>query len=83
MDNEFLQERIDKLKQQITAYDLAIDSLSSGVQEYTLDTGQNVQKVKIADISMLNKSVDQMLNRLSILEARCGNSRTVIARPGF
>ena len=43
---------------------------SGGVQEYTIDTGQDRQTVKRSDLSSLYIRHKELLNTISILEAR-------------
>ena len=69
--DQFLQERIDKTKELIIAYEDAVLNLVSGeIQSYTLDTGQSRQSVTKADIPTLNDQIDALYNRLVTLCAR-------------
>ena len=43
---------------------------SGGVQEYTIDTGQNRQTVKRSDLSSLYIRQKELLNQIAILESR-------------
>ena len=43
---------------------------SGGVQEYTIDTGQDRQTVKRSDLSLLYIRHKELLNTISILEMR-------------
>lgn len=43
---------------------------SGGVQEYTIDTGQDRQTVKRSDLSSLYVRQKELLNTISILEMR-------------
>ena len=43
---------------------------SGGVQEYTIDTGQDRQTVKRADLSSLYVRQKELLNLIAILESR-------------
>ena len=43
---------------------------SGGVQEYTIDTGQDRQTVKRSDLSSLYVQQKELLNTISILEMR-------------
>lgn len=43
---------------------------SGGVQEYTIDTGQDRQTVKRSDLSSLYMRQKELLNTISILETR-------------
>ena len=43
---------------------------SGGVQEYTIDTGQDRQTVKRSDLSSLYIRQKELLNTISILETR-------------
>lgn len=43
---------------------------AGGVQEYTIDTGQNRQTVKRSDLSSLYIRQKELLNQIAILESR-------------
>lgn len=77
MGREFLQERIASTKSQIIAYEGAVDALASGVQSYSLNTGQSQQSVTRANLKDINSTLDSLYNRLVTLEARLtGNGAT-------
>lgn len=79
---EWLEARVTATKAAIEATEAAILALSSGAQSYTLDTGQTRQVVTKADIASLRLQLNELENRLSVLDARlCGAGRTVL--PGF
>ena len=82
MAQTFFKEMLKREKEKAFIYQDAIDALVSGrVSEYTLDTGQDRQTVKRNNIKELEDNLELILNRVSVLEARCGNSRTVIIQP--
>lgn len=83
MDRAFLLGRIDATKLQIIAYENAAIALSSGVQSYTLDTGQDRQTVTRADIRSIQLNIDQLYNRLTMLQARLCGGHVVIAGPDW
>jgi len=83
MDRTFIQARIDATKLQIVAYEDAALALASGVQSYTLDTGQSRQTVNKLDLSAINKTIDSLYNRCATLEARLNGSGTLTARPAW
>jgi hypothetical protein len=79
---EWLEERVTATKAAIIATEAAILALSSGAQSYTLDTGQTRQVVIKADIASLRLQLNELENRLSMLDARlCGGGVNII--PGF
>lgn len=80
MDSTFLQDRIAATKKQIAAYEDAVMAISTGkAQSYTLDTGQDRTTVTKLDIRSLQITIDQLYNRLTMLEARLeGGSTTVV-----
>lgn len=82
MDRDFIQARIDATKTQIVAYETAADALVTGVQSYTLDTGQSRQTVTKLDISALQRTIDSLYNRCATLEARL-NGGTLTGRPAW
>ncbi len=83
MDRTFIQGRIDATKVQIVAYEDAAAALATGVQSYTLDTGQSRQTVTKLDIGALQRAIDSLYNRCATLEARLNGSGTVTARPAW
>ena len=80
--NTFLKTRIAAIQLQITAYEDAITAVSGGVQTYKLDTGQTVQNVTRYDLNDLQKALDALYNRYSVMCARL-NSGTVTVRPNW
>lgn len=84
MDSAFLQARITATQTQIATLEDAAASIASGaITSYTLDTGQSRQVVTRANISLINKTIDSLYNRLATLEARLNGSGTVIGRPAW
>jgi 3'-phosphoadenosine 5'-phosphosulfate (PAPS) 3'-phosphatase len=82
IDRAWLEARVTATKAAIIATEEAILQLSSGAQSYTLDTGQTRQVVTKADIASLRLQLNDLENRLAVLDARlCGASTRVI--PGF
>jgi hypothetical protein len=82
IDRAWLEARVTATKAAIIATEEAIVALSSGAQSYTLDTGQTRQVVSKADVSSLRLQLNELENRLAVLDARlCGASTRVI--PGF
>lgn len=80
---DFIRSRIDATKAQIIAYEDATAALASGVQSYTLDTGQTRQTVTKLDLRGLQLTLDQLYNRCATLEARLTGGGTVTVRPGW
>jgi polyhydroxyalkanoate synthesis regulator phasin len=84
VDATFLTERITATKNQIATLEDAALSLSTGaITSYTLDTGQSRQVVTKSNVSLINKTIDSLYNRLATLEARLNGSGTVIGRPAW
>lgn len=82
-DRTFIQGRIDATKLQIVAYEDAALALASGVQSYTLDTGQSRQIVTKLDLIDIQKTIDSLDNRCAALEARLNGSGVLTARPAW
>lgn len=80
--NTFLKTRITAIQAQITAYEDAITALSSGVESYTLDTGQTRQTVKRFEVEKLQQTLDSLYNRYSVMCARL-NGGGVTVRPNW
>lgn len=68
--DDFLEEEFERVKALIVAYDAAILSLSAGRQSYSLNTGQTTLSVTVANLTSLRDSRAQLMNELSVLEAR-------------
>ena len=85
MDRDFLQDRIDKTKLLIAAWEDALQALGdeTGIQSYTFDSGQTRQVVTRSDIGTINRIIDSLMNRLAVLEARLDGRGVVTARPGW
>ncbi|MBK2258725.1 hypothetical protein [Francisella philomiragia] len=80
----FLQDRITATKDQIVALeDAATDLMSGTIQTYTLDTGQSRQVVTKHSIGTINRVLDSLYNRLSILESRQKGGGTIVGRPAW
>ena len=84
MDRAFLEERITATKAAITAYEEAILAIATGGAQvsYKLDTGQTAQWVTKNDLRDLEKALEGLYNRLTILQKRL-NQNGLITRPSF
>lgn len=79
--DQFWQDRLDKLKTTIVLYEDAIAALiTPGVESYTIDTGQTIQKVTKWDIEKLEKILLSYMNRYAELDTRCSGSASFNAR---
>lgn len=73
---QFWQDELNNAQRLLYEIEKAIlyftqEALSSGgVQEYTIDTGQDRQTVKRSDLSSLYVRHKELLNTISILETR-------------
>lgn len=69
ISDTFLDARISKTEEIIVAYEDVILKLATGgaQEEYLLDTGQSRQRVKRTNLNSLNKELDSLYNRLSVL----------------
>lgn len=84
MDSTFIQARITATKLQIVNYEDAAAALGAGgVQSYKLDTGQSILNVTKLDLTMIQKTIDSLYNRLATLEARLTGNGTVIGYPSW
>lgn len=71
MDTAFIQDRITATKNMIVLYETAINAIvTGGVETYTLDTGQTIQKVTKLDVPAMQRTLDSLYNRCATLEAR-------------
>lgn len=78
MTNAFLDERIAATEALIGQYETAMVSAGdTGIQSYTIDTGQNRHTVVKMNITELRRTVTGLYNQLAILELRrFGNPTT-------
>jgi hypothetical protein len=82
IDREWLEARVTATKAAIIAYEEAILALAGGSQSYSIDTGQTRQTVTKADLGSLRLQLNELENRLAVLDARlCGAGTNVV--PGF
>lgn len=83
MANTFLQARLTAIENMIVSYETALASLDNGVQSYSLDTGQSVQKVTKFDIKDLNDVLNSLYNQQTVLYNRLNGKGTLIGRPSW
>ena len=77
-DYQFLTARITATEALIVAYEDAQLALgTSGIQSYSLDTGQSKQMVTRANLTEINKTVNSLYNRRATLLARRDGSGVV------
>lgn len=83
MERSYLQDRITAVKAMIAAYEAAITAIATdGLESYTLDTGQTIQKVTKANLSSIQASYNSLLNLLTTLEARLSGNQNHV-RPAW
>lgn len=80
----FLQSRITNTEAIIIALEAALLAFATntGLQSYTLDTGQTRQTVTRYDISSMKNTLNSQYNLLAVLCARRNGAVTVV-RPAF
>lgn len=82
MNETWLSERLERTKALIVAYEDALEAISSGAQNYTLDTGQTRQVVTKAQLGSIQLTLQRLETRLATLQQRlCGAPQYV--RPGW
>lgn len=79
MADPFWNERLEKTKELIVAYEDAVLAFKNNgdIQEYRLDTGQQITKVTRANIDVINRELDTLYNRYQIFAMRCGLTNVV------
>lgn len=82
-DTQWLLERIEKTKVMIVAYEDAILALSTGAQNYRLNTGQTDQMVTRANLGSMRMQLESLENRKSTLEVRLYGTGAIHVRPAF
>lgn len=84
MANDFFQQQLDIAKAQIVELTNAQTAILTGaIESYRLDTGQSVTQVTKLNVDVLNRMIDSLLNRVSVLEARCTGNNVLIMRPAY
>lgn len=84
MASTFWTDQLAAAKSTLAAYQAAqLAIIAGGIESYTIDTGQSVQKVTKLNIDVLDRQIDALLNRIATLEARCTGSGVFIGSPGF
>jgi hypothetical protein len=78
MDVTWEQERLEKVKAMIEAYEDAIDEFltNADVQTYTLNTGQTTTTVARTQLASLQATLDRLLNRYAVLCQRLNGDGT-------
>ena len=71
---EFWRDELQNARTLLVKVEQAIFALSSGVQEYTIDTGQTRQTVKRSDLDQLRAQRNDLLGQIAALESRLGIS---------
>jgi len=84
MDAAYWQARLTATQAQIEEVEAAISSILSGaVASYTLDTGQTRQAVTKLNISSLERWLDSLLNRATMISVRLNGTGSRYVRPDF
>lgn len=82
--SEYWQARIATLQALVAAYDAALLAFATtGVQQYTVDTGQTKQTVMRAEIASLQGVRNRLLSELDDMGARCGDGSVSYVSPDF
>lgn len=77
MSTTFWSDLLTEKKADYTRVSAAIAALeTSGVQSYSLDTGQTRQVVTKLNLTELRKRAESLLSEISTLEVRCGGGAT-------
>lgn len=78
MNKEFYEERIEKTKEMIVAYEEAVLFLvANPTRSYTFETGQSQQEVTRFDIDKLRESITSLLSLLEYYNDQISNSVTL------
>jgi hypothetical protein len=83
IDVTWIQARIDATRAMIIAYESAILALSSGMQSYSIDTGQTRQTVTKQQLGSLRIQLQDLETRLQFYENKLSGGGAVYVRPGF
>lgn len=69
-EDVWIDQRIEKTRSLIEAYEEALTALASGQMSYSLDTGQTRQTVTKQNITSMRDTLNALENRLATLLAR-------------
>lgn len=68
----------------IAAYQAAVLAIATGgVQEYMLDTGQDIQRVKKIDLQWMRDTLSWLIDQRNMTELRINGGQSIIVRPRF
>jgi hypothetical protein len=80
--SEYWSERLAAKKALLAKLEDALAALSvSGVQSYTLDTGQTRQVVTRTEVGSLRNTITQLEGEIDTLSARCGDGAHAVGQP--
>lgn len=82
---DFWTQRLAAKQALLAAYDAAQTALSTGVTQYTINTGQTTQTVTRASLSSIAALIKQLEREIQeLMDALSGcDSRAAYVRPGF
>ena len=82
---QFWIDHLATLETQIIAWNGAYLALgqNGAVFSYTVDTGQNIQKVQRQDLDWIKNTLDGLKNEYAVLYARIYGCGQVYGRPGW
>ena len=82
-DRAYYEERIVAKKALILKLEAAIDSISTGAQSYSIDTGQTRQVVTRANLSETRNMIARLESDISTLQQRIYGCGRFQVRPGW
>lgn len=81
---DFLTAQIEAAQDAILAYNAALVALgTTGIQSYTLDTGQSKQTVTRSNLTEINNVINSLNNRIATLTARRDGCGVFTGRPAW
>jgi hypothetical protein len=82
-DREWDEQALADIEPLIRAYRAALRALDSGVQSYSLDTGQTRQTVTKVNLTELRKTLAALESDRRLIRQRLGYGGSVIVTPEF
>lgn len=82
--SDFFKAQITAVKAEILKHQEALAAVQDGsIQSYTFSTGQTSQTVTRANLSTLETTIEKLLNRLAVLDARVNGAARLRVTPGW
>ena len=84
-DSAYWAAKLEEVKAILDAYIAAQLAFATNgtIQEYSIDTGQTVTKVKRSEQAEMRRTINGLMNTVATLETRINGCGTTRVRPGW